>query len=477
VFISLERFGTITDLGLGLHWDAATLAREVERRANVLAELKIGRGSIVAIAHSGSANFFADLFATWQTGAAAACLDDTLTKHELENILDFARPSALLVTATRPIGNSSVPKLELVLAPPGAAHELSGFEPDDPALILFTSGTTGNPKGVVLTFRALFARIALNQDVIGRDALASTLVTLPTHFGHGLIGNALTPLMAGGEIVLHRTGIRLAQNLRRIVDQHRITFMSSVPALWPLVMKLCDAPALGSLRRVHIGSAPLSCQIWSDVASWTRAEVVNCYGTTETANWLAGASSVRDGIANGRVGRMWGGRVAVAIDDNEILARGEGEILVQTPALMSGYFRRADLTAEVIRGGWYYTGDRGIVDASGVIELTGRIKDEINRAGSKIQPAEIDLLLENHPAVAEACVFGIEDQTAGNIVAAAIRLVDGSNETTEGLRSWCRQRLRREAVPERWFLLPEIPRNARGKIGRDAVRRHVLGIH
>jgi len=205
--------------------------------------------------------------------------------------------------------------------------------------------------------------------------------------------------------------------------------------------------------------------------------VVNCYGTTETANWLAGASSVRDGIANGRVGRMWGGRVAVAIDDNEILARGEGEILVQTPALMSGYFRRADLTAEVIRGGWYYTGDRGIVDASGVIELTGRIKDEINRAGSKIQPAEIDLLLENHPAVAEACVFGIEDQTSGNIVAAAIRLVDGSNETTEGLRSWCRQRLRREAVPERWFLLPEIPRNARGKIGRDAVRRHVLGIH
>jgi len=174
---------------------------------------------------------------------------------------------------------------------------------------------------------------------------------------------------------------------------------------------------------------------------------------------------------------MWGGRVAVAIDDNEILARGEGEILVQTPALMSGYFRRADLTAGVIRGGWYYTGDRGIVDASGVIELTGRIKDEINRAGSKIQPAEIDLLLENHPAVAEACVFGIEDQTAGNIVAAAIRLVDGSNETTEGLRSWCRQRLRREAVPERWFLLPEIPRNARGKIGRDAVRRHVLGIH
>jgi len=205
--------------------------------------------------------------------------------------------------------------------------------------------------------------------------------------------------------------------------------------------------------------------------------VVNCYGTTETANWLAGASSVRDGIANGRVGGMWGGRVAVAIDDNEILARGEGEILVQTPALMSGYFRRADLTAEVIRGGWYYTGDRGIVDASGVIELTGRIKDEINRAGSKIQPAEIDLLLENHPAVAEACVFGIEDQTEGNIVAAAIRLVDGSNETTEGLRSWCRQRLRREAVPERWFLLPEIPRNARGKIGRDAVRRHVLGIH
>ena len=232
VFLPLKQLGSIEDLGLGLRWDAATLVREVERRANILAELKIGLGSIVAIAHSGSAHFFADLFAAWQVGAAAACLDDTLTEHELQNILHFCRPAALLVAVARPIGNSSVPVLELVQARPAAARELSGFEPDDPALILFTSGTTGSPKGVVLTFRALFARIALNHDAIGREALASTLVTLPTHFGHGLIGNALTPLMGGGNIVLHRPGIALVQNLRRIVDQHRVTFLSSVPALF-----------------------------------------------------------------------------------------------------------------------------------------------------------------------------------------------------------------------------------------------------
>jgi oxalate---CoA ligase len=474
MFLPLASFGSINDLGLGLHWDASTLANEVARRANILTRTRIGRGAIVAIAHSGSAHFFADLLAVWQAGATAACLDDGLTQTEFETILSFTKPAALLVAAARPAGKPSVPIIDLTRDQRAASSGASGFALDDQALILFTSGTTGSPKGVVLTFRALLARLALNQAAIGRAPLASSLVTLPTHFGHGLIGNALTPLMAGGNIVLHPPGMTLASNLGRIVDEYGISFMSSVPALWPVAMKLSNAPARGSLTRIHIGSAPLSGQVWSDVASWTRAEVFNCYGTTETANWLAGASSIRNGIASGRVGRMWGGSVGVMDDNNEIRACGEGEIVVQTPSLMAGYLHRPDLTAMALRNGWFHTADRGAVDSSGTIQLTGRIKDEINRAGRKIQPAEIDALLERHPAVADACVFAIEDQIAGEIVAAAVKLADGANETAEGLRLWCRERLCREAVPERWFLVPEIPRNARGKVGRDAVRRHLL---
>ena len=470
MLLPIAKFGTIEDVGLGLRWDAPTLAKEVEGRAAALAKMQIGRGSMVAIAHHNSAHFFADLFAVWAMGAAAICLDSSLTQAELDNLLHFANPAALLGTdgevTDLPVGDRG-----RTAAPDTAAG--GAADPDDPALILFTSGTTGAPKGVMLSFRALLARLALNKAAIGMRPLARTLVTLPTHFGHGLIGNALTPLMASGDIVLHPLGIPLAQHLGRIVDEHRISFMSSVPALWPMAMKLDHAPRGGSLVRVHIGSAPLSSELWSGVASWSRAEIVNCYGMTETANWVAGASSA-DGIADGLVGKMWGGAAAVMDENSVVQPAGEGEIVVQTPSLMSGYLNRPDLTAMVLRDGWYRTGDRGTVDGQGQIRLTGRIKDEINRAGFKVQPGELDTLLEIHPAVAEACVFGIADPVSGEVVAAAVKLIVGASETPESLRAWCRARLRREAVPERWYFVDAIPRNPYGKINRDAVRNHVL---
>src|SRR5262249_46990254 len=105
--------------------------------------------------------------------------------------------------------------------------------------------------------------------------------------------------------------------------------------------------------------------------------------------------------------------------------------------------------------------------------LTGRIKDEINRAGFKVQPAEIDMVIEAHPAVAEACVFGIPDPVSGEIVGAAVRLKEGAAAESAAIQRWCRGRLRREAVPERWFMVDAIPRSARGKVNRDAVRRQL----
>jgi acyl-CoA synthetase (AMP-forming)/AMP-acid ligase II len=265
----------------------------------------------------------------------------------------------------------------------------------------------------------------------------------------------------------------LAQNLSRMIDEHGITFMSSVPALWRLALKLGKPPSNNSLLCVHIGSAPLSAGLWSDVVAWSRAEVVNCYGMTETANWIAGASSKTDGIEDGLVGKMWGGAAAV-MNDRGLAPTGEGEIVLQSPSLMSGYFRRPDLTGAVVHDGWFHTGDRGSVDNGGNMRITGRIKDEINRAGFKVQPAEIDRLLESHPAVAEACAFGVADPVGGEAVAAAVRLVAGAVETAEGLRAWCRERLRREAIPERWFIVNDLPHNARGKIDRDAVRRMLV---
>src|SRR5215470_6392875 len=309
---------------------------------------------------------------------------------------------------------------------------------------------------------------------IAATAPARTLVTLPFHFGHGLIGNALTPLLAGGTLVLPPRGSALAQNLGAMIDEHAITFMSSVPALWRLALRTSRPPRGGSLVRVHVGSAPLPARLWSDIAAWSGAEVVNCYGLTEMANWFAGASSHTDGIEDGLVGKPWGGVAAVLDASGVVRATGAGEIVLKSPTAMLGYLHRPDLTAAAHHDGWYRTGDRGDIDGDGQIRLRARIKDEINRAGFKVQPDEIDRLLESHPAVAEACVFGIPDRASGEVVAAAVKLAAGARENAETLRAWCRERLRREAVPEHWFMVDEMPRTARGKISRELMRRTLV---
>jgi acyl-CoA synthetase (AMP-forming)/AMP-acid ligase II len=196
------------------------------------------------------------------------------------------------------------------------------------------------------------------------------------------------------------------------------------------------------------------------------------YGITETANWIAGASATEFEPEDGLIGRMWGGEAAVRLEDCTMASEGEGEIVVRTPSMMKGYYKRPDLTAEVINDRWYRTGDTGTIDAGGVIRLSGRIKNEINRAGMKVAPEEVDLLLERHPAVLEACAFGVADEIAGEAVAVAVKLIDGENlPDSNDLRSWCVQRIRRDCVPERWYFLDEIPKTDRGKLNRDIVRQ------
>lgn len=475
MLFNFSEFGCIEDVALGLRWSPTDFASEVTNRAVALTAAGVVPGSAVIVAHSGSARFFADLFALWTLDCTAACIDPTLTGNETETLIKFVEPSAVLVDDVMPTTHIEVPVLQLASSGPStdSIHDLAK-DPNRPALILFTSGTTGNPKGVVLSFGALMNRLAQNRGTIGPASRMKSLITLPTSFGHGLIGNALTPLLSGGDIVLHPIGLSLAQNLGRIIDQYGIGFLSSVPSFWRMALKFSNPPAGGNLARVHVGSAELSAELWARIVEWSRAEVVNCYGITELANWVAGASSRTEGISGGLVGKLWGGEAAIKDSAGSIRDAGEGELLVKSPSVMSGYLRRPDLTAAVLVDGWFHTGDIGHIDDRGWIRLIGRKKDEINRAGFKVQPSEIDALLETHPAVSEACVFGIADAVSGEIVAAAVCLAPGRKVTAEELKSWCADRVRREAIPERWFMVEKLPRNDRGKINRDAVRQSLV---
>jgi acyl-CoA synthetase (AMP-forming)/AMP-acid ligase II len=475
VKILTDQLGSIRVEG-GEIWTTERLSKEVDRRTKILSSLTIGRADKVLILHGGSPVFFADLLAVWNVGACAACLNPNSTEHEVNAISNLLKPKAALVVEDQ--DNFSGLDINIVnLSSKDADSKINTLSNndsshlDDNALILFTSGTTGTPKGVVHTFRSLISRITLNQSKIPKDDFRITLAPLPTHFGHGLIGNCLTPLLSGNELILASgNDLHVVARLGEIIDEYKVTFISSVPAMWKLAIKMAKPPKKESLCRIHIGSAPLSSDLWKEVIEWSGIrQVVNMYGITETANWLGGASASEMEVESGLIGNMWGGFAAIRTANGIIKSQGSGEILVQTPSLMSGYYKLPNLNKEVMVNGWFCTGDIGNIDENGVIRLTGRKKFEINRAGLKVHPEDIDILLERHHLIQEACAFGIPDTISGEIVAVAISTVEEKEINLNELREWCCQYLVREKVPEKWFVLDEIPKTDRGKINRDIV--------
>jgi acyl-CoA synthetase (AMP-forming)/AMP-acid ligase II len=474
----LDNLGAVTDWRSGETWSATKIRAQAAGLATEFARRGIGPGSRVVTWHGGDGRFFADLFAIWQAGACAVALNPNTTSTELQTIAEFVTPAAIIDRTS-----DRIPEAPSALAiasesiEPVSGAQLPGVgQLDDDALILFTSGTTGIPKGVVHTFRSLLARVALNQAHIPRNQRTRSLCVLPTHFGHGLIGNCFTGLLDGQDLVLApASNLDVPANLGAIIDEYRINFMSSVPTLWKRVIREAPPPSGDTLRRVHVGSAPLSADLWIAIGEWAQTDqVFNMYGITETANWLAGIALSEHDAVDGLIGTMWGGTIAVRDAAGNIKTRGEGELMVQSPSLMKGYYRLPEKTEEVLRDGWLHTGDIGRIDEDGNALLTGRERYLINRGGLKVHPEDIDLLLERHEDVTEACAFAVPHDADGEAVGVALALRPGAEFDERATRRWCADNLSREKVPTRWFIVDEIPKTDRGKLNRDVVAEHCL---
>jgi acyl-CoA synthetase (AMP-forming)/AMP-acid ligase II len=334
---------------------------------------------------------------------------------------------------------------------------------------------------VVHTHRSLRARWTGLRDHLPRGVFARTLCMLPTHFGHGLICNCLFPWLSGHDLYISPPfRPDLVVRVGAVLDEHAITFLSSVPPIWKLALKLAKPPQRGTLQRVHVGSAPLSAALWTDIRKWTRTpHVCNAYGITETGSWVAGLEKADVPAEDGLIGYGWGAVVKVLktdattepLDPDLECRTGEsGFVWLNTPALMKGYFRRDDLTAKAVVDGWFLTGDIGLLDEQGRLLLRGRERDEINKGGMKIYPADIDAVVERFAAASDVCAFALDDAIYGQSVGMAVVLNKTDDATIRGLYAWMKSHLAEHKLPSRWWMMDAIPRTSRGKINRDAVK-------
>lgn len=453
----LPETASLQDMRSGRSLSADQLRARALARAHSLSSAGAGQGHRIAIAQADPIDYLTDIFACWSIGACAVAVSPALPT-----------PERAIVTAALDLhlwlDGTAVGRLD------GTGAAATPLGPDAPALLMTTSGTTGRPKGVTLSLRALEARVLLNLAQMPADEIATTLCPLPVFFGHGLIGNILTPLASGARVLLWPAP-RMDElpAVASALSDEGVRFLSSVPAFWQMLMRMAPPLPAGKLRRVHVGSAPLAAELWGDIARWSgTANVWNMFGMTEAANWISGARLL-DPPQEAAIGAPWGGRFAV-LTDTGIARSGQGELLLRGPALMQGYWNAPDMTADAHVGGWFRTGDIATLACDGSAILRGRRKFEINRAGVKVLAEEVDMLLMRHPDVAEALAVGLPDAVAGEVVGAGVVLRAGSKLDLAALTDWCRGQARPEAVPARLAFFDDMPRTDRGKPDRAALR-------
>jgi O-succinylbenzoic acid--CoA ligase len=336
---------------------------------------------------------------------------------------------------------------------------------NDPLCIMYTSGTTGLPKGVVLTYGNVFASAAGSAFNLGILPGDRWLAVLPL-FHVGGLSIVMRSVLYGTGMVLHRQFDEHA--LSASLRHDRVTHVSVVATMLQRLLDVDAEPCAPQVRVVLVGGGPVPGALLERAAA-LGYPVVQTYGLTETASQVATLAPA-DAIA--RLGSA--GKPLVTTRLRVDAAAGEpGEILVSGPVVTPGYFRRPEATAAAIHDGWLHTGDIGRLDEDGYLYVLDRRDDLIVSGGENVYPAEVEALLLRHPAVREAAVVGLRDPAWGQVVVAAIVADEGA--VPEEIRVWMRGRLAGFKVPSRIERVEALPMTASGKVQRRLVREMLAG--
>ncbi|MGH7389167.1 MAG: class I adenylate-forming enzyme family protein [Candidatus Rokuibacteriota bacterium] len=359
------------------------------------------------------------------------------------------------------------------LSPRLVAHEVLGDEVtwpsadgDAPALVLYTSGSTGAPKGAVLSQAALAAALASwAGPVMALTPGDVVLATLPLAHSFGFNGALLAPLTAGAHVVLVERFTPEAA--LAAIREHGVTVFPGVATMFRRVL---DSPAfaqgtLASLRLAVSGAAPCP---WALAAEWrerTGTRILRGYGMTELFRPLSYLAADPTELPDA-VGRpVPGVEIRIVDEAGQPLPPGaEGELLIRSPSAMDAYLGAPEETRAVLSDGWFRTGDLARIGPEGYVSIQGRTRERILRGGYSIFPREVETVLSAHPAVAEAAVVAAPHPELGEDVAAFVALREGARVSPDDLVAWCRERLAAFKYPRRVVVLDRLPRSATGKI-------------
>lgn len=476
----------IPEKGIRVSYDA--LESQVLEMAATLAAAGIGRGDRVAIVLPNGLPALVSFLAAATVGTAAP-LNPAYRHDEFSFFLEDTAARILICPpsgaeeARRAAAERSLPVFPAEMDSEGAVH-LPGAPklplmresvPQDVALVLHTSGSTGKPKRVPLEHANLTISARNIVSTYGLTDQDVSLCVMPLFHVHGLVASVLATLASGGTVVLPPRFDAL--NFWKTVIEHRVTWYSGVPTMHQLLLARSHGrgkPAgAESLRFIRSCSTPLSVEVIHKLEAEFGVPVVEAYGMTEAAHQMSSNPLPPDERRHGSVGKPQGVRISIMGAKGVHLQHSHrGEIVIRGLSVFRGYENNPEANLSAFDGGWFRTGDEGYLDSHGYLHITGRIKEQINRAGEKISPREVDKVLLSNPAVAAAVTFGFPHPQLGEEVAAAVTLHEPRSE--EEIMAWCRERLAEFKCPKKIYIVASIPQTATGKIRRGAVAAAIL---
>lgn len=454
------------------------LAAVVSGAAGALRARGVGPSDRVAIV-TGGGPIAATTFLAASWAGAAAPLNPRLGPADLDFALEDLRPRLLLATGDAPravldaADRAGVPVLDPAGRTPAGIDLVEGDTPpppapDDVALVLHTSGTTGRPKQVPLTHANLSASSAAVAATLRLSPDDRCLGVMPLFHIHGLVATVLASLRAGASVTC--TPGFSAPEVLRWLRTSDATWYSAVPTMHQAILERAGRDGVRGidLRMIRSSSASLAPATLVQLEGTFSCPVVEAYGMTEAAHQMTSNPLPPGERRPGTVGPPAGPDVRVLADDGtEAAVDQPGEVVIRGPGVTRGYLTGAgDPNADAFVDGWFRTGDQGRLDAEGYLTLTGRIRELINRAGESIAPREIDEVLLEDPSVAQAVAFAIPDERLGEAVAAAVVAAPGHDPDPEHLRRVVAARLAPFKVPDTVVVVDRIPMGPTGKLQR-----------